>query len=358
VLLDTAGRYSTQEEDHDEWMSFLDLLARTRKRKPINGLIVAVSVSEAGADTEEAAVELGRRMRERVDEVMARLQMVLPIYVVFTKCDLFPGFVETFADLRKVDRGQVWGFTLPLGEAGEKGELFRERFAELLEVIEERSLRRLADERHLAGRERIYEFPQQFEAVRGPLASFVDALLAENVYQDTPILRGVYFTSGTQEGRAIDRVMKAMAEAFGIQPSTAEAEQVVEAKSYFLRDVFSSVMIPDQGIAFRSAKAVRRDAVRRGSSQPPRIALLCLPPRSFLANRDLVGPPAPSWTAWRKLPRSSLGRRRRRARAVGGARPLVRHGEAGPPLGMRLGSTAIDSSRAVRRSTQAVRRSS
>jgi type VI secretion system protein ImpL len=344
VLLDTAGRYSTQEEDHEEWMSFLDLLARTRKRKPINGLIVAVSVSEAAAETEEEAAELGRRMRERVDEVMARLQMVLPIYVLFTKCDLLPGFVETFADLRKVDRGQVWGFTLPLGEEGDKGEIFRERFDELLEVVEERSLRRLADERHLAGRERIYEFPQQLEAVRGSLAALVDALLTENVYQDTPILRGVYFTSGTQEGRAIDRVMQKMAEAFGIKPSTAEAEPVVEAKSYFLRDVFTSVIIPDQGIAVRSAKALRREAIRNWvlAGAAACAALLCLvfPLRSFLANRDLVEStgvlvdrvagklrdiqPGPPPLAELELLRERLDL-------------LVRYGEEGPPLGMRLG---------------------
>ena len=28
-----------------------------------------------------------------------------------------------------------------------------------------------------------------------------------NTYRDTPVLRGVYFTSGTQEGRPIDRVI-------------------------------------------------------------------------------------------------------------------------------------------------------
>jgi type VI secretion system protein ImpL len=292
VLLDTAGRYATEEEDHEEWTSFLDTLARTRPRKPINGLLVAVSVSELGAEPEEGAAELGRRMRERVDEVMARLQVVLPVYVLFTKCDLLPGFVETFADLRKADRGQLWGFTLPVGETAEKGELFRERFDELLAVLEERSVRRLADERQLRARERIYEFPQQLEATKPALAAFLEALLTENVYQDAPILRGVYFTSGTQEGRVVDRVMAAMAQAFGIRPALPEVEPVVEAKSYFLRDVFAEVLFPDQGIAFRNAKAAKRDAVRRwalvGAAGVVAALFLVFPLRSFLANRELI----------------------------------------------------------------------
>jgi len=292
VLLDTAGRYATEDEDHDEWLSFLDTVARARPRKPLNGLIVAVPLTDVAAETEEGAAELGHRMRERVDEVMARLQIVVPVYVLLTKCDLVPGFVETFADLRKADRGQVWGFTVPLGEKGDNREAFLQRFDELLGVVEERGLRRLGEERQLAARERIYEFPQQFETARAPAAAFVESLFTENVYQDTPILRGVYFTSGTQEGRVIDRVMSAMAEAFGIRPALAEAKPVVEAKSYFLRDVFAKVLFPDQHIAFRNARARKRDAVRRwvlvGAVVVLAMAFAFFPARSFLLNQELI----------------------------------------------------------------------
>ena len=357
VLLDTAGRYATEDEDHDEWMSFLDTLAGARPRKPINGLLVAVSLSELGAETEEGAAELGRRMRERVDEVMARLQVVLPVYVLFTKCDLLPGFVETFADLRKADRGQLWGFTLPVGKVADVGEPFQERFAELLGVLEERSLRRLGDERQLRARERIYEFPQQLEATRAPLGVFIEALFTENVYQDSPILRGVYFTSGTQEGRVIDRVMASMAQAFGVAPSLPEEEPVVEAKSYFLRDIFAEVLFPDQGIAFRNAKGLKRDAVRRwafvGAAGLVAALFLVFPLRSFLANRELVQSTGAIVDAVSVKLRASDG----------GLPPLAeleplrerlalleRHREEGPPFPMRLGLYRGDDLRpAVRR---------
>jgi type VI secretion system protein ImpL len=46
ILLDTAGRYSVFEADRAEWFSFLDLLRRHRRRAPINGIIIAVSVAE------------------------------------------------------------------------------------------------------------------------------------------------------------------------------------------------------------------------------------------------------------------------------------------------------------------------
>ena len=58
VLIDTAGRYTTQDSDEAVdragWEGFLDLLKRTRLRQPLNGLIVAMPLTElATAPREE-----------------------------------------------------------------------------------------------------------------------------------------------------------------------------------------------------------------------------------------------------------------------------------------------------------------
>jgi type VI secretion system protein ImpL len=345
VILDTAGRYATEEDDRDEWVGFLDVLLRTRPRKPINGLIVAVSVADVGGETEDGVIELAKRLRDRVDEVMARLRMVLPTYLLFTKSDLIPGFVESFGDLRKNERGQIWGFTLPRpGTADERGDAFQERFDELLACLEERTLQRIGEERQLAARERIHGFPQQFEALRSNLAAFVEHLFADNVYQDTPVLRGVYFTSGTQEGRTIDRVMTAMAEAFGIQPAVAAIEPVIEARSYFLRDVFAKVIFPDKSLAVRNAKAERRLVLARSAMAGAFgvVALLALlfPLRSFVLNKAFLGSTAeivegiaPQLHNADKGPPSVARLEPLRVRLD----ELVRYAGDGPPWSMRFG---------------------
>jgi type VI secretion system protein ImpL len=46
ILLDTAGRYAIYEEDHQEWLGFLGLLKKNRKKAPINGIIIGVSIDE------------------------------------------------------------------------------------------------------------------------------------------------------------------------------------------------------------------------------------------------------------------------------------------------------------------------
>ncbi|HJL17652.1 MAG TPA: type VI secretion system membrane subunit TssM [Sandaracinaceae bacterium LLY-WYZ-13_1] len=262
VILDTAGRWTSEEEDHDEWLGFLDLIKRFRPKKPLNGIIAAVSVGDLGGAREDEVVQLAQRIRQRIDEVQGRLKMSLPVYVLFTKCDLIPGFVETFGDMSKQERGQVWGFTRPLSKSmGAPGEYFAKEFATLLQMLETRAYKRMGDERKVANREMIYAFPQQLAVLESNLQEFVHHLFLENVFKETPHLRGVYFTSGTQEGRPIDRVMSAMAEAFGQQQVQLPAPQV-ESKSYFLRDTFANVVFKDADVAVRSPEEVRRQRRR------------------------------------------------------------------------------------------------
>ncbi len=293
VILDTAGRWTTEDEDHDEWLGFLDLIKRFRPRKPLNGILAAVSIGEIGGAREDEVVELARRVRERIDEVQDHLQMSLPVYVVFTKCDLIPGFIESFDNLSKQDRGQVWGFTAPLTQKiASPRDHFTERFDEMMRAVEKRALRRMGEERKIANRELMYGFPQQLEVMRANLAEFVHQLFLENVFKDTPLMRGVYMTSGTQEGRPIDRVMSRMAEAFG-QPQVQLPEPRVESKSYFLRDVFSEIVFKDAEVAVRSPDELKRQRTRTILAAAIiflfALGISGLPAVSWALNRSLIG---------------------------------------------------------------------
>jgi type VI secretion system protein ImpL len=44
IFLDTAGRYTTQIEDREEWFAFLEVLKKNRKYKPVNGVLVCLSI--------------------------------------------------------------------------------------------------------------------------------------------------------------------------------------------------------------------------------------------------------------------------------------------------------------------------
>ncbi|WP_441291158.1 type VI secretion system membrane subunit TssM [Sorangium sp. KYC3313] len=293
ILLDTAGRYTTEQDDHEEWIAFLQMLLKHRARRPLNGILVAVSVADL-IDASEQQVELmGKKLRARIDEVMTQLHMVLPVYLLFTKCDLIAGFSEFFGDMRKSDRAQAWGATLKLSaDKADPGRLFDAEFDALAKQIHARSLKRLVMERSREARERVYQFPLEFSGIRRNLSDLVSTVFMVNAFQGTPIFRGFYFTSGTQEGRPLDRVLQRMGQAMGIRTHEAAAQQNVESKSYFLHDVFMNVVFPDGDIAARSASEIRRQRLVRGAISAAAAALgviLAIPSVvSFANNRAFL----------------------------------------------------------------------
>ncbi|HSC86063.1 MAG TPA: type VI secretion system membrane subunit TssM [Polyangiaceae bacterium] len=264
ILLDTAGRYATDDSDREEWMAFLGLLRKYRPQKPINGLLVAVAVSDFFEARDEQISAYAQKLRARIDEIMTKLDMVLPVYLVFTKSDLIGGFSEFFGDMRKSDRDQILGATFTLDDevASAPGRAFATEFDKVSSGIHARSLRVLSKEANPANRSKIFSFPTEFKALRPALEQLVDELFRRNSFQENPLLRGFYFTSGTQEGKPFERVVGNMARALGIrQPPSFQSAS--ESKSYFVTDVFRRVVFPDQDLAGRTAQELRRQRLAR-----------------------------------------------------------------------------------------------
>lgn len=287
ILLDTAGRWAVQADDHEEWLSFLGLLRRFRSEKPLNGLIVAVSIDQLLQSGEEQIEDLAKKLRSRVDEVITQLRMVLPVYLMLTKADLLGGFVEFFYEMRVSERQQVLGATLQSSPTGSCGQVVLNEFDLLLRSVERRMIERLASERHPVLRQKIYQFPLEMASLREPLAQLVDVLFQHNPFQESPTFRGFYLTSGTQEGRPLDRVISGMAQAFGIVARVAVAP-APEPKSYFVSELFRKVMFPDRTLASRTERQLRRQRMMRlgvGLASIVIAALLLFPGAvSFAAN--------------------------------------------------------------------------
>jgi type VI secretion system protein ImpL len=264
VMLDTAGRYTTQdsnaEVDQAGWHGFLGLLKKHRPRRPINGIIVALSVADllqqgpAGRQAQALAI------RARIKELHERLGSSFPIYVTVTKCDLLAGFVEFFDNLGREERAQVWGMTFPLAAGANAAPplaSFPERFQALERQLQARVLERMQQERDLQRRALLYRFPQQFAAIGEVLGGFLNAVFDPTRYEQAALLRGVYFTSGTQQGSPIDRVMGSLAAAFGLDRKVLPAN-AVSGRSYFITALLRELMFKEAGLAGTDHRFERR----------------------------------------------------------------------------------------------------
>ncbi|MGF1468698.1 MAG: type VI secretion system membrane subunit TssM [Sandaracinaceae bacterium] len=293
VLLDTAGRWATEAEDPEEWDAFLALLRRYRPETPLNGVLVAVGIDELGRDRGDDTAEQARRIRARIREVERSVETALPVYVLFTKADLVPGFVETFSAMSRDERQQVWGFTVPVSPPPPDPPGYVEgRIGELTAALEARALRRVEAERRIATRGMIHGFPQQFATLRRPTAAFVRALVEQAGGGRAAMLRGCFFTSGTQEGRPIDRVMHGMADAMGLPAARGPVAPLPEPGSYFLRDLFLRVVVPDRDLAGRGAVARIRRRHRHAAAAAVILGAaaigLVFPGLSWAASRRLL----------------------------------------------------------------------
>lgn len=259
VLLDTAGRYVTHAEDQEEWLAFLDLLRKYRGNKPINGVIATISIADMVQGTDEDIEVHAKQMRARIDELIKRLGVVFPVYVMFTKCDLVQGFVEFFDELNRTERERVWGCTFPKSGQGNEppAAKFKQEFNQLLAVLHERRLTRLSTTRG-SQKISIFGFPMQMASTRDRLARFVETLFQGNEYQENPLFRGFYFASGTQEGTPIDRILGAVSRASGLSDVSIAAFTPTEPKSYFLKDLFSEIIFPDQSLVSPSSTMYRQ----------------------------------------------------------------------------------------------------
>ncbi len=262
IFLDTAGRYVTQSEDKPEWFAFLDTLKKNRKRKPVNGVLVAINIDLIINSGKDQLFEQARNIRLRIDELIEKLGMNFPVYLIFTKCDLIRGFVEYYGDFSETEREQLWGATLTPKQQFDPDpkSVFEEEFNKLSEKLFEIRNVRLSGPLKREQRSRVFLFPFQFKSLMPKLAYLAAEVFQPNPYQDNPIFRGFYFTSGTQEGVPLDLAIREIAKLFNLPESAGEGSAPLsETKSYFIKELLNNVVVGDQNYtAGRTRSAAKK----------------------------------------------------------------------------------------------------
>ncbi|MBI3897475.1 MAG: type VI secretion system membrane subunit TssM [Gammaproteobacteria bacterium] len=255
VLIDTAGRYTThesnQEVDGAAWYGFLQLLKKYRPRRPINGVFLTISVADLLTQSTSQREAHADALRKRIRELHERLGIRFPIYVQITKVDRLPGFMEFFANMGSDERAQVWGTSFPLAKNGTEiaglPDLSQE-FAALETRLNERLTDRLQEERDPQRRALLYSLPQQFAHLSGLLREFIDNVFTPSRFDEPSLLRGIYFTSGTQEGGPIDRIMGSLGRAFGLENALLPS-LTPTGKSFFITRLIRDIILPEAELA-------------------------------------------------------------------------------------------------------------
>ncbi|GAA6172866.1 type VI secretion system membrane subunit TssM [Colwellia sp. KU-HH00111] len=248
VLLDTAGRYTSRDshKDVDEsgWNNFLKLIKKYRK-KPISGVIASFSISDLLTMNE---FEIGQQLiqtKNRISELNEFFGTKLPVYIILTKCDMLAGFNEFYESFSHKEREQTFGITFDY-EKNENNvaEQFSFQFDELMKSLSRRQWPRMELERDNNRKFLIYSYTNQLASLKENLQNLVEHLSTQDSTSTNGIVRGLYFTSGTQQGAPIDRIMANFSQQFGLK-STAQVMWNNDSRSYFITDLLQKVIFPE-----------------------------------------------------------------------------------------------------------------
>lgn len=269
VLIDTAGRYALQESqrarDGAEWHNFIKLLKRYRTRQPINGVIMTISVADLLTDSAEARHAQASALRSRMVELHQQTGIHFPVYVMVTKTDLLKGFMSFYGNLSKPQRDAIWGFTFPWEPGKPHKDDWHRSFSERFQQLEQRLQQQLADvmagERDLTQRADSFLFPQEFSSLRPLLNEYLDVVFSRHEDEIAWSARGLFFTSGTQEGLPFDRIMGELNRKLQL-PHTGESSLAAwdsvnrsnpipgtKGQSFFIRDLLSDLVFRESGLA-------------------------------------------------------------------------------------------------------------
>ncbi len=280
IFLDTAGRYTSEQEDREEWRAFLELVRQQRHHRAINGVIVTAAIPDLVRKDASEIEDHARLIRERLSEIATHLKVVVPFYVLFTKCDMVSGFKAFFRGLPEAEREGFLGHLLPWPNPDQEpgAAVFRAGLSDLLPWLHRRRIDALPEQDGLAEASKVLHFPDQLRAFGQWMEPFLDAVARPSPLPEAARLRGFFLTSSTQpdEDRGTDAPAGDLSEegaeahAAALEDAMARSIFLAPAKGkrvladattsnvFFLRNVFRKVLIPDRNLVSRSQRSLRR----------------------------------------------------------------------------------------------------
>lgn len=259
VLIDTAGRYLTQETaevDASAWRTLLYLLRRRSRSRPLNGVLVSVPVELLRSGDEKGLENLARQVHARLQEIQQTLHVQVPVYLVLSKADQLQGFDDFFDQLSREESDQVLGSTFTKAQNGTDVAVLRQAFEALLRRLNSQVIMRMHHERDTQRRARILDFPHQLAQIGEQLCLFVDIAFTGNRYQRASQLRGFYLTSAPHLAQQLDPDTASIGASLGL-PSTV-LPTLRSGRSRFIHHLLSRVIFPEADLAGLDQRERRR----------------------------------------------------------------------------------------------------
>lgn len=287
IILDTTGRYAKQSEengDRAEWKKFLYLLYKYRKKEPINGLVVSVSANMLSQGDRGDIEAYGRNISRTVDQLMRALGTRFPIYVMVTKTDQVQG-MTAFCDFLSYDTVKQAMGHINYSLTNDSIAFLGDAMHNVTERLKD--LRILLLQQNQDVHPNLLIFPDEISRLKPGLEAFFHGAFQENPYNEPPMLRGLFFSSGMQEGSPHSHIL----ESLGVGEEN-KIELPDTQRGLFLYDFFTKVLPADRNLATPLMEFLRWRRLTRSLGLTAwvamGIALCAVLTMSFLKNMHVI----------------------------------------------------------------------
>jgi type VI secretion system protein ImpL len=195
VWIDTPGSFM-EESCADDWSALVGALKKVRPVNPVDGIAVVVDTKEVLNTDDQGIKEIAKKLRTRIDDLIAQWGIEFPVYLLFNRTDEVPGFNEYFGEQLERGQDQIFGATLNAKTQQSMPRIaFVEEFNLLVRSLTDLRLDKLGKERVESNKRMICRFVIHFEGIQQKLGALVAELFKPSNYEGKPIFRGFYFTS-------------------------------------------------------------------------------------------------------------------------------------------------------------------
>jgi type VI secretion system protein ImpL len=202
VVIDVNGELilekNSLESDQNDWDYLLRMLVAHRAKRPLDGIILTISVEELIGDKalgENALLERAQAIGTKLHQLQSQLSLHIPVYVIFTKSDAIPGF-ESFAYLLPSERQQEmlgWSSPYPVDVSYNDGWV-DEIFSYFKTSLDRLRLEILSNTQTDIERDELFKFPVHFCALQQKVGLILNTIFQNSSYFESCFLRGVYFS--------------------------------------------------------------------------------------------------------------------------------------------------------------------
>lgn len=275
VWIDTPGAL-VSPEGSEEWKAAGAAFARLRPERPMDGLALAVSAPDILNSSPATIREHAAEIRARIDELISTWGIEFPVYLIFSRMDEVPGFLEYFYNKSGKWHEQVLGATL----SGEQQHMlprqaFMQEYQRLCASLASFRMAILSMEKDPARRRMLCRFVIHFEGMQEKLAAFVTELFKPSSYEGKPIFRGFYFCAVQKQAASRGEpepqfnVSQTIANhplnphrAAAAQSSPRQTGMRESIRAFFVAPLFRKIMGREQSLVKRTQKRSRREMIR------------------------------------------------------------------------------------------------